>query len=138
MIIVCYDEFSSKHAMETNGWTFDWNDEMLFWPKGSFCNGIPPTSYCGFRAAAADGLISYTFSASGTANLSFGTSWDDGSVHIYVNNDELGSRNTRGISNLSFDYSPGDVLQIKDNGRSVINIHSLCMSSGLFSGISLG
>lgn len=74
------------------------------------------------------GVVSYTFSASGTGTLSYGQSWHRGSVHVYMNNEELGSRNTRGTSDLEIVFGPGDVLQIKELGDSIINIHSLCLT----------
>ena len=117
--------------MESAGWVFSWTDGTReFWPTGHFCTGVLTSSYCGYKYPGV-GMISFTFSASGTGTLSYGPSWDSGSVHVYMSNVELGSRSTRGTSNLNFRYSPGDVLQIKELGDSVINIHSLCVSPGI-------
>ena len=128
---MCHNDFSSKNAMESNGWAFSWNDKYVFWPVAKYCDGVPSESYCGFMTPG-DGVISYTFSASGTGTLKYGQSWHKGSVHVYMNNVELGSRSTRGSSNVMIRYSAGDVLQIKELRASVINIHSLCVSPGIY------
>ena len=111
--------------MESNGWRFEWNDKYLFrYQESIFCNNVPSTSYCGFRDQA-EGVILYSFTKSGTGTLSYGQSWDGGSVHVFLNNEELGSRNNRGTSVLNFGYLTGDILRIKEID-SVININSLC------------
>ena len=138
MIVDGYNDFSSKNAMELNGWVFDWDDSYVFVPtskKDTYCANVPPTSYCGFRHPG-DGGISYQFSASGSGKLRYGQSvnYPTASVHVYMNNVEIGSRSTPGTSTLVIRFTPGDVLQIKEH-NSVINIHSLCISSGPSPGI---
>ena len=127
MVSDCQDEFSSKTDMESKGWVFGWNDESVFRPEGNYCNNIPLTSYCGFQFPG-DGEISYKFPNSGTGNFSYGLSYNFGSVHVYLNNEELDSRNTPGTSSLQIIFSAGDTLRIKELEESVINIHSLCTS----------
>ena len=124
----CLNDFSSKEAMEANGWVFGWNDNYVFRPAGSFCNNVPTTSYCGFRHPG-EGVLSYTFPDSGTVTLSYGHSWNSGSVHVYMNDEKLESLTSRGTSDLTISYSAGDKLQIKEHPDSVINIHSFCTSS---------
>ena len=115
--------------MESKGWSFSWNDQWMFRPTGAdFCGNIPLTSYCGFQYPG-DGEISYTFTTSGTGDLSYGHSWTVGLVKVYLNDEELGYRNTRGTSNLQFEHSVGDVLRIKELQNAVMNIHFLCTSS---------
>ena len=115
--------------MESKGWVFDWNDKYVFRPKGllDFCLNVPSTSYCGFRHPG-DGEISFIFSTNGKGTLTYGQSWARGSVHVYMNNQELGSTKSFTTSSISFEYSSGNVLRIKELGSSVINIHSLCTS----------
>lgn len=120
--------------MEGNGWEFNWDDGNVFWPGDRFCKDVPSTSYCGFKWPGA-GVVSYTFSAHGRGTLGYGQSWDRGSVHVYMNNKELGSRRARGTSNLEIEFWPGDVLRIMEHGDSIINIHSLCLT--LDKGISI-
>ena len=119
-------DFSSKEAMEREGWVFDWDDQYVFSPGAQFCKDVLSTSYCGFSSAG-DGMISYTFSYSGTATLQYGQSWDTGSVHIKKNDEEIDSRTTRGSSNVIFDFSSGDVLKILELDVSVINIDKLTL-----------
>ena len=123
----CLNDFSSKEAMEANGWVFGWNDKYVFRPAGSYCNNVPTTSYCGFRYPG-EGVLSYTFPDSGTVTLSYGHSWNRGSVDVYMNDEKLESLTSRGTSDLTISYSAGDKLQIKEI-NSVINIHSFCTSS---------
>ena len=42
------NEFESTGAMVQAGWEFSWDDEYMFWPE-TYCDGVPNTSYCGFR-----------------------------------------------------------------------------------------
>ena len=113
--------------MEANGWEFNWDDRSVFWPHERYCKDVPSTSYCGFRWPGT-GVVSYKFSTSGTGTLSYGQSWHRGSVRVYMNNHELGSRSSRGTSNVDIEFWPGDTLRIKEHGDSVINIHSLCLT----------
>ena len=98
----CSDSFSSKSEMESKGWVFDWNDEYVFRPQ--LCSNVPLTSYCGFRFPG-DGEISFAFSSNGRGNLTYGQSYAQGSVHVYMNNQELGSTNSITTSSISFEYS---------------------------------
>ena len=107
--------------MESKGWIFSWNDQYVFRPEQqkTFCSDVPLTSYCGFQFPG-DGEISYKFSSSGTANLTYGNSMNGGWIRIYLNNKEISSRNPKGTSNVEFDYSEGDVLSIRERlGLSV-------------------
>ena len=114
--------------MESKGWSFSWNDDYVFRPEGDFCDNVPLTSYCGFKANKAEGVISYTFSYPGTAVLSYGHSWAKGTVRVDLNHQKLGLRRARGTSDIVFNYSAGDILQIMEKDASVINIHYLCNS----------
>ena len=116
--------------MQQGGWSFSWNDGFIFWPGDQFCGDfytVPSTSYCGFQYPG-DGEISYTFTSSGTADLRYGQSWYGGSVHVRKNEEEIDSISTMGTSDITFEFSPGDVLTIYELGDSVINIHSLTLT----------
>ena len=112
--------------MEKNGWSFSWDDEHVFKSDQYYCRDVPSTSYCGFKYPG-EGTISYTFSDTGKATLRWGQSWDDGSIHIKINNKEIDSRRSRGSSNTTFSFTSGDVLKIVDFNDAVINIHSLML-----------
>ena len=119
-------DFTSKEAMENEGWVFDWNDQYVFAPGGNYCVDVPSRSYCGFRSPG-QGTISYTFQSgeNGVATLLYGQSWDKNSVSVSKNDVVIISRDTRGDSKITFDYSTGDILRITEIGESVINIHGL-------------
>ena len=122
----CQDDFSDKTEMESRGWSFSWNDAYVWRPNlAQYCGNVPLKSYCGFQYPG-DGEISYTFTTSGRGNLSYGHSGNVGSVIVSLNDEDIGSRNSRGTSDIQFDHSVGDVLRIKELQSSVINIHSLC------------
>ena len=114
--------------MESSGWVFEWNGKTVFgYQPTTYCQKVPSTSYCGFRYPG-DGVVSYTFTTSGIGTLSYGQSWHRGSVHVSLNNQDLGSRSNRGNSVLKFQFSTGDILRIKETD-SVMNINSLCTAS---------
>jgi hypothetical protein len=124
----CLTDFCSKETMEGVGWVFDWDDQYVFSPGSPFCKNVFSTSYCGFRFPG-DGMLSYTFSDSGTATLEYGQSWDEGSVQIKINDKDIDSRTTRGSSTATFNVSSGDVLKIIEFGDSVINIDKLTLET---------
>ena len=118
--------------MEDEGWVFDWDDQYMFLPLGgNYCKDVPSKSYCGFRYPGS-GTISFTFrnGENGVATLLYGRNWDGGENPISVSKNDvvIDSRDTRGDSEIKFDYSAGDILRITEN-YSVINIHSLVMKS---------
>ena len=132
LVRMVLDDFSSKAAMKADGWTFNWNGKRSFVKgrrvRARFCKDLPTSSYCGFRYPG-DGLISYTFSNTGTATLEYGQSWRKGYIEVKKNNVVIDSRSTRGTSTITFDYSSGDILAIEELDNSVINIHSLSFTS---------
>ena len=88
------EDFSSKKAMESSGWEFK-GDDYLFRPDERlklFCEDVPLNSYCGSRISG-DGVISFPFYTSGRGVLSYGQSWQSGSVHVYLNDEEIQSIN---------------------------------------------
>ena len=119
-------DFKSKVAMENDGWAFNWQDRNVFDPGDDFCLGVPSTSYCGFRYPG-QGTITYTFQngGSGVAILQYGQSWDSGSVIVSKNDVVIESRDKRGYSEITFDYTDNDILRITEIDDSVINIHGL-------------
>ena len=117
-------DFSSKEAMENEGWTFHWNESFVFRTAGKFCKDVPLTSYCGFGYPPIDAQLSYTFSYSGTATLEYGQSWDHGSLQVTKNDVEINSTSKRGSFNTTFSFFACDVLKIIEHDSS-INIHKL-------------
>merc|ERR1712126_639693 len=130
----CQEDFPSKAAMESNGWSFNWDDNYVFRPSDNrandlYCRDVPSESYCGFEWSG-DGVISYTFNATGNGTLSYGQSWDSGVVSVKMNYKRIDYRNSRGNSVINFSYTTGDTLKLEEEPASVINIHSLCTTVG--------
>ena len=123
-------DFTSKEAMENQGWVFNWDDQYVFAAGGSFCVDVPSTSYCGFRYPG-QGTISFTFRNGeyGVATLRYGQGGNVGSISVSKNDDVIDSRDTPGDSEITFNYTAGDILRITEIGDSVINIHGLVMKS---------
>ena len=133
--------FPTKEVMKQEGWKFSWNLGEVFQPKltqtkrglsdptarrRKFCKGVPYTSYCGFNEFG-DGTISFTFPKSGTAELKYGQSYNKGSVHVRKNNVEISLRSSPGTSNLTFEVSTGDILEIEEKD-SIINMYYLLVN----------
>ena len=143
-ILLCYDDvstsiiilaarlidFTSKEAMEDEGWVFDWDDQYMFLPPGgNYCKDVPSKSYCGFRYPG-HGTISFTFrnGENGVATLLYSQTWGENSISVSKNDVVIDSRDTHGDFEITFDYSAGDILRITEI-ESVINIHGLFMKS---------
>jgi hypothetical protein len=108
------NNFTSREAMEANGWHFSWSSSFSFLtlPNSQFCGGVATTSYCGFQSPG-DALLSLTLVGSGSGTLDFGNSWTGGSVWAYLNGELLESAEPTNLSvvvNFTFGY--GGVLQM--------------------------
>merc|ERR1712038_665184 len=129
--VIRIDDFSSKAAMISDGWVFV-NEhpglDFIAQRPSHFCSGVPDESFCGF-AFPAELALQYTFSTTGKAVLEWGQSWAGGSVNVYKNGIEIDSRFPVGAQTTEFDVSAGDMLEIRELGISVINIHSLTITS---------
>jgi hypothetical protein len=123
------NDFSSKAAMEKEGWIFSHNDKNVFIQGGKFCKDLPVTSYCGFMHPG-DLMVSYKFSYSGSATLKYGRSFAFGCVQVKKNNVKIASRCSPGSSITTFAFISGDVIQLVEVDRSVINIHFLTLTRG--------
>eukprot|EP00493_Phyllostaurus_siculus_P002574 UN02587 len=124
--------FLLKAAMESDGWSFSAFNSRAFQGRPSnHCRNVPRSSYCGFlhpRHLA----ITYTFTLSGEASLHWGHSANRGAVVVSLNSVQIARRNARGSQTTSFSVSPGDVLEIKEIGASVINIRGLTITPSIF------
>merc|ERR1712117_579926 len=125
------DDFSSKAAMISDGWKFV-NEhpglDFIATRPSHFCQGVPDASFCGF-AFPAELALQYTFSTTGKAVFDWGQSWAGGFIRLYKNGIEIDSRFSNGAQTTEFDVSMGDVLEIRELGITVINIHSLTITS---------
>ena len=123
------ENVQDKATMIANGWLICTSDE-----------NITASTFWGYNTNNAVNKIAARFEGSGTATLDFGAQnvvghpigghvFGDGHVQIYLNNEFLDS----GFSNLSvkvtFNYSRGDILMIKDQYWAIIIINSLKLTN---------
>jgi hypothetical protein len=85
------NDFSSKEAMEANGWQFSWDNVWTFLDvtTSGFCIDLPATSWCGFDNPD-NAEINLTLSGRGEARVDFAGPWG-GSVYLYVNEVQVDS-----------------------------------------------
>jgi len=118
-------DFSSKSAMEANGWVFSWTGNYEFWPNTYHCDGIPSTSYCGWELTEdAVGELSLTLNlsgySSGWVNIDYGDNWRYSGTSLFVNGELLDSTTTTSRT-FSFAFADGDVLMLAESGVMLIN-----------------
>jgi hypothetical protein len=85
---------------------------------------VRSTSYCGFASSSRNLGVSFVFSDSGRGRLKYGNSWKSGYVNVYMNKVKIGSVKDRRSSTITFEYSTGDVLLVKEI-NAIITIDSL-------------
>jgi len=122
--------FSSKLAMEANGWVFSWTDSVVFRPNHNYCNDIPSTSYCGWmHHAQYVGKLSLILELSGYSSgwveIDYGDNyglendeWNGTSLFL---NDELVDNTTTTSRKFGIAFADGDVLMLAERGVMVIN-----------------
>lgn len=124
------NDFSSLANMEAAGWVFGtWgNPNFQFLTpstRGTFCNGVPAASYCGFDHPGA-GSITYTLQGVGTASFSFSNSWTGGTVTATLNGVSIATASARQLGVIAtFNFTDGDVLGITEDPTAVHAINSL-------------
>jgi len=128
--------FTSRSAMEANGWVFSWESVKDFWPEPTdyYCENVKSTGYCGYCFSYCVGTLSLVLELSGYNNgwleIDYGNSWiNDEVVELYVNGRLSGlidRAHTFETFNTSF--NDGDVLMVQEvGGVAVINdIHFHC------------
>ncbi|KAK3270935.1 hypothetical protein CYMTET_20687 [Cymbomonas tetramitiformis] len=127
------NDFSSRAAMESNGWALDWDDNINHWdfvalPDSTFCNGVASTSYCGFSAPGA-GAISLALSGAGSATIDFGNSWVSGLVTLYLNGTQVAVAEGSTPSHAAtFEFQSGDELVLVEDPMAVIVINHIDFS----------
>jgi hypothetical protein len=136
-----YNDFSSKAAMEANGWQFTPNSELMFIgsdsdKRATFCGGNPETSYCGFDYLGA-GSTSVTMRSSGTVKITYGGSFEH--VENYVKLEVNGVEKSR-VKGADKGYSiirvmKDDIVSFIEVGVSVINIHEFKFEPAPFEGV---
>ena len=80
-------------------------------------------AWYGWKLNSGVGSISTTFTAYGNAELSFGNCWASGTVKVYLDEIEIASADPVKHKTVTFDFQPGAVLSIRDEGaNSIIQI----------------
>ena len=80
-------------------------------------------AWYGWKLHSGVGSISTTFTASGSAELSFGNCWAFGTVQVYLDDIEIASAGPIEHKAVVFDFQTGAVLSIHDEGdNSIIQI----------------
>lgn len=112
----------SKSQMINNGWSFDITIHKPV-QHNATC-GMHNTWY-GFKYPG-DGTVNATFTGSGIAILDYGNCVATGSVNVHLNSQlkDVAQNNTPSTQ-ITFEFSPSDVLRLSESGESVIKINSL-------------
>ena len=113
--------------MEVKGWLFDINYDIpsdLPYDLLSACGG---KAWYGFKHPGI-GKISATFAGMGTATLGYGNCYTGGQTNIFLNGRliDAAERNTPSTQ-ITFDFSPGDVLLINEDDTGIIKLNSLTL-----------
>ena len=109
--------------MRDNGWTIDvsfsnnndWSDQY----HGNCGNN----TFYGYHGDSPVGMISATFKGSGNATVIFGNCYKNGSVVVLLNNNELERALQEKYKTVSFNYTRGDVLTIKEVDTAIIKLY---------------
>jgi hypothetical protein len=136
-----YNDFSSREAMEANGWQFTPNSAHMFIESGSdnrkvFCQWNPESSYCGF-ALSGEGSTSVTMRSSGTVKITYGASFktDDSTyVQLAVNGYNISSVQANGKGYSIIRVMKDDIVSFTEVGVTVINIHEFNFEPAPFQG----
>ncbi|KAK3269610.1 hypothetical protein CYMTET_21957 [Cymbomonas tetramitiformis] len=124
------NDFSSRAAMESNGWAFAWDDDydFLALPDSTYCSGVASTSFCGFQHPGA-GAISLALSGAGSATIDFGNSWASGLVTLYMNGTQVAVAEGSTPSRVAtFEFQSGDELVLVEDPMAVIVINHIDFS----------
>ena len=120
------EDFTSRSQMQNNGWVFDTNNDQTAQFKNT-CdyNG---NTYYGFKYPGV-GTVQATFVGSGIATLDYGNCHTAGNVNLYLNNvlKDVLDPNTPS-KQITFNFSPSDVIKLSETGESIIKFNSLSLA----------
>ena len=111
--------------MEVNGWQFiNINFDMPENMSADDLSACGDTGWYGFTHPGT-GKVSATFAGTGTATLDYGNCYTGGSTNTFLNDSliDVAGNNTPS-KQITFDFSPGDVLVIVEAG-GIIKLNSL-------------
>ena len=112
--------------MQDNGWNVDVTHDN----HDSFSQQCSEATWFGFKWDSAVGTVRATFKEQGKAILNFGNCGRNagGLVSVNLNNKQIGSALAgKNKNEITFEYSEGDILVIKEggNGIGIIALNSL-------------
>ena len=118
--------------MEKNGWVFDilHHEDKDFKSSCGSSDTWFGYSKSGIQSQdSGDGWLSAAFSGSGTVTLDYGNCHSNGNVSVYFNGiiQDIASSNSPS-NEISLDYSPSDVLLLKETNEGIIKLNSLRLS----------
>ncbi|CAJ1433240.1 unnamed protein product [Effrenium voratum] len=117
------NNFASKGAMLTAGWTFK-NWQRNSFRHKNYKQGVPPGSYWGFRGGSTAQEMSLTLKGSGRLAMWYGNQNNNGAVKVIIDGQEKDSI-VKGASPersryLELSFKDGDILKIGEYQTSVI------------------
>ena len=110
--------------MEKGGWVFNVTDSGD--ANDPFADDCGTSTWFGYSYGTADGSVTASFIGSGRAVLGYGNCYSDGRVVVYLNGNEVShalSNNPKKV--ITFEFSHGDVLTIKETGIAIIKLNYL-------------
>ena len=112
-------------VMEKNGWDFDITDSND--PK--FTAECGTSAWYGYNYGPVIGSLTAIFVGSGKATLNFGNCYTAGRVTVYLNGRDIAYAVAYTFEQeVTFDYSSGDILTIKEHPMAIIKLNSLKLS----------
>ena len=130
----------SKSVMEENGWMFNidhsnGNDVVPAHRKN--CDnrdGYNGNTFYGYKIGLEEGSVSTIFNGSGKADLIFGNCGSEKSGYVLasLNDEELHRHHGKNIHKniISFSYTKGDVLKIKEINNGIIKLYAIILNQG--------
>eukprot|EP00729_Bicosta_minor_P007707 gene7707-16578_t len=115
--------FTSKHQMEGNGWSFDWDDTALF--SSTACPYDNAETYCGWKHDRGAGTMERTLEGSGTLTLKIENNFaQEGTVQVWVGGIEKAVLSSKKADVVTVAYTNGQILKVYED-HAVIWITSL-------------
>ena len=117
--------FASMESMQKSGWIFDIshsNDPNYVLTCGT-------STWYGYKYGVNIGSVSATLVGSGTATLKFENCYYNGRVTVDLNGNDIAYADAYpSEQEVTFKYSSGDILTIKEHPMAIIKLNSLKLS----------
>ena len=112
--------------MKKGGWNFDVSHQHTYYKYARECG---TSTWYGFKYGYPIGSVTAIFAGSGKATLNFGNCYASGRVVVYLNEKDIGHADANTPKQeITFDYSKGDNLTIKEENMAIIKLNSLNLS----------